>query len=97
MSKEAKYTVYFVGFLCLLSFIAGLISGCDQKGFQAWIYHDKELITKTVCDEDVFIRLQPDTIEVKSAYYSYGLWRHKEVYTYVNDGKYHIERKECVR
>ena len=97
MSKEAKYTVYFVGFLCFLIFIAGLMTGCESKGVQAWIYHDKELITKTVCDDEVFIRLAPDTIVVKSAYNSYGVWSYKEVYTYVNDGKFHIERKECIR
>lgn len=97
MSKEAKYTVYFVGFLCLLIFIAGLTTGCESKGVQAWIYHDKELITKTVCDDEVFIRLEPDTITVKSAYNSYGVWSHKEIYTYVNDGKFRIERKECIK
>mgnify|MGYP006896839373 FL=1 len=97
MSKEAKYTVYFVGFLCLLIFIAGIFSGCESQGVQAWLYHDKELITKTVCDDEVFIRLGPDTIVVKSAYNSYGVWSHKEIYTYVNDGCFRVERKECVR
>lgn len=97
MSKEAKYTVYFVGFLCLLIFVAGLMTGCKQKGVQALIYHDKELITKTVCDEEVFIRLKPDTIVVKSAYNSYGVWSHREIYAYVNDGHYRVERKECER
>ena len=79
MSKEAKYTVYFVGFLCFLIFIAGLMTGCESKG------------------DEVFIRLAPDTIVVKSAYNSYGVWSYKEIYTYVNDGKFHIERKECIR
>jgi len=96
VSKEAKYTMYFLGFFCLLICIIGL-TGCKSKGFQGWIYHDKDLITKTVCDDELFIRLRPDTIEVKSAYQSYGVWSYKEVYTYVNDGHYRIERKECER
>ena len=97
MSNEGKYTLYFCGFLCLLVFIIGMVSGCSSDGYQGWIYHDKELITKTICDEEVFIRLYPDTIVVKSAYQSYGVWSHKEIYTFVNDGKYRIEKKECKR
>ena len=54
MSKEAKYTVYFVGFLCLLIFIAGMLSGCKIKGYQGWIYYDKDLIVKTLCDDELF-------------------------------------------
>ena len=78
-------------------FIAGIFSGCESKGIQGFIYHDKELVAKTVCDDEVFIRLAPDTIVVKSAYNSYGVWSHKEIYTYVNDGKFRIERKECIK
>ena len=97
MSKEAKYTVYFVGILCLLIFIAGIFSGCESKGVQAWIYHDKELITKTVCDDDLFVSILPDTIIVKSKYRgSYGL-KEKDIYKYINDGKYTIKRKECIQ
>ena len=95
MSKEAKYTVYFVGFLCLLIFIAGMLSGCKTKGYQGWIYYDKDLIVKTLCDDELFLNVSPDSIVVKSAYNSYGVWSYKEVYTYVNDGKYRIEKKEC--
>ena len=95
MSKEAKYITYFLGFLCLLIFVAGLMTSCESKGVQAWIYHDKELITKTVCDDELFLNVSPDTIVVKSAYNSYGVWSYKEVYTYVNDGKFRIEKKEC--
>ena len=97
MSKEAKYTVYFVGFLCLLIFIAGLMTGCESKGVQAWIYHDKELVAKTICNDDLFVSILPDTIIVKSKYRgSYGLYD-KDIYKYINDGKYTIERKECIQ
>ena len=34
MSKEAKYTIYFAGFLCVLIFIAGSLVGCKSKGYQ---------------------------------------------------------------
>jgi hypothetical protein len=34
MSKEAKYTVYFVGFICLMMFIVGSLAGCKSKGYQ---------------------------------------------------------------
>ena len=78
-------------------FIAGLMTGCESKGVQAWIYHDKELITKTVCDDDLFVSILPDTIIVKSKYRgSYGLYD-KDIYKYINDGKYTIERKECIQ
>ena len=97
MSKEAKYTVYFVGFLCLLIFIAGIFSGCESKGVQGFIYHDKELVTKTICNDDLFVSILPDTIIVKSKYRgSYGLYD-KDIYKYINDGKYTIERKECIQ
>ena len=97
MSKEAKYTVYFVGFLCLLIFIAGLITCCESKGVQGFIYHDKELVTKTICNDDLFVSILPDTIIVKSKYRgSYGLYD-KDIYKYINDGKYTIERKECIQ
>ena len=97
MSKEAKYTVYFVGFLCLLIFIAGLMTGCESKGVQGFIYHDKELVTKTICNDDLFVSILPDTIIVKSKYRgSYGLYD-KDIYKYINDGKYTIERKECIQ
>ena len=97
MSKEAKYTVYFVGFLCLLIFIAGIFSGCESKGIQGLIYHNKELVAKTVCDDDLFVSIMPDTVIVKTKYRgSYGLYD-KDIYMYLNDGKYTVERKECVR
>lgn len=97
MSKEAKYTVYFVGFLCFLIFIAGIFSGCESKGIQGFIYHDKELVAKTICNDDLFVSILPDTIIVKSTYRdSYGLYD-KDIYKYINDGKYTIERKECIQ
>ncbi len=97
MSKEAKYTMYFVGFICVLIMIAGVFSGCEHKGIQGWIYHDKNLIAKTVCEDELFLTINPDTIVVKSSYNSYGAYWDKEVYKYVNDGNYRVERKECVR
>ena len=98
MSKEAKYTMYFVGFLCLLMFAAGMLSGCKSKGYQGWIYHDKDMIAKTDCDDELFLNVGPDTIVVKSSYIgSYGIISDREVYKYVNDGKYRIEKKECER
>ena len=96
MSKEAKYTVYFVGFLCLLIFIAGIFSGCESKWIQGFIYHDKELVAKTICNDDLFVSILSDTIIVKSKYRgSYGLYD-KDIYKYINDGKYTVERKECI-
>ena len=39
----------------------------------------------------------PDTVIVKSKYRgSYGLYD-KDVYMYLNDGKYTVERKECIK
>ena len=35
MSKEAKYITYFLGFLCLLIFVTGLMTSCESKGVQA--------------------------------------------------------------
>lgn len=98
MSKEAKYTVYFVGFLCVLIFIAGMLSGCKSKGYQGLIYHEKDMIAKTACEDELFLEINPDTIVVRSVYNAgYGFLNDKEVYRYVNDGKYRIEKKECDR
>lgn len=80
-----------------LIFIAGLMTGCESKGVQGFIYHDKELVTKTICNDDLFVSILPDTIIVKSKYRgSYGLYD-KDIYKYINDGKYTIERKECIQ
>lgn len=98
MNKEAKYTVYFVGFLCLLIFIAGSLSGCKSKGYQGLIYHEKDMIAKTACEDELFLEINPDTIVVRSVYNAgYGFLNDKEVYRYINDGKYRIEKKECDR
>jgi hypothetical protein len=97
MSKEGKYTIYFLGFLCLLTCIAGMLSGCKSKGYQGLIYHEKDLIAKTSCEDEMFLTISPDTIEVRSVYNSYGTYWDKEVYKYKNDGKYRIEKKECDR
>ena len=97
MSKEAKYTVYFVGFICLMMFIVGSLAGCKSKGYQWLIYHEKDLIAKTSCEDEMFLTISPDTIEVRSVYNSYSTYWDKEVYKYKNDGKYRIEKKECER
>lgn len=97
MSKEAKYTIYFVGFLCLLICIVGMLSGCKSKGYQGWIYHNKDMIAKTSCDDELFLNVGPDTVVVKSAYHSAYGYYDKEVYKYVNDGHYRVEKKECER
>lgn len=97
MSKEAKYTIYFAGFLCVLIFIAGSLAGCKSKGYQGLIYHEKDLIAKTSCEDELFLTISPDTIVVRSVYNSYGLYIDKEVYKYKNDDKYRIEKKECDR
>lgn len=97
MSKEAKFVMYFLGFLCLLTCIIG-ITGCKSKGYQGLIYHEKDLIAKTSCDDELFLNVGPDTIEVRSVYNAgYGFLNDKEVYRYVNDGKYRVEKKECDR
>ena len=58
---------------------------------------NKELIAKTVCDDDLFISIMPDTVIVKTKYRdSYGLYN-KDIYMYLNDGKYTVERKECIK
>ena len=98
MSKEAKGVMYFLGFLCLLTCIMGVFSGCKSKGYQGLIYHEKDLIAKTACDDELFLDVGPDTIVVKSSYIgSYGFISDREVYRYVNDGKYRVEKKECER
>ena len=96
MSKEGKYTLYFVVFI-LLFFVVGSLSGCKSKGYQGLIYHEKDLIAKTSCADEMFLTISPDTIEVRSVYNSYGAYWDKEVYKYNNDGKYSIEKKECER
>ena len=95
MSKVVKYTLYCVGFLCV--FIAGSLAGCKSTGYQGWIYHEKDLIVKTNCDDELFLTINPDMIEVKSSYDYYGAYLDKEVYKYKNDGKYRVEKKECER
>ena len=97
MSKEGKYTIYFLGFLCLLTCIVGVLSGCNSKGYLGLIYHEKDLIAKTSCEDELFLTISPDTIEVRSVYNSYGAYWDKEVYKYKNDGKYRVEKKECER
>lgn len=98
MSKEAKYTIYFLGFLCLLVSTVGMLSGCKSKGYQGLIYHNKDMIAKTACDDELFLNIGPDTIVVKSLYIgSYGITTDREVYKYVNDGHYRVEKKECER
>ena len=97
MSKEAKYITYFVGFLCVMVFIAGSLVGCNSKGYQGLIYHEKDLIAKTSCEDELFLEINPDTIVVRSAYDVMGLYNYKEIYRYVNDGKYRVEKKECDR
>ena len=97
MSKESKYTVYFVGFLCILVCVAGSLVGCKSKGFQGLIYHEKDLIAKTACDDELFLTISPDTIVVRSVYNAYSNYIDKEVYKYKNDGKYSVEKRECER
>ena len=97
MSKEGKYILYFLGFCCFLVCVVGMLSGCKSKGYQGLIYHENELIARTQCDDELFLKVSPDLIEVKSSYNSYGAYWDKEVYTYKNDGKYRIEKKECER
>jgi hypothetical protein len=55
------------------------------------------LIAKTSCEDEMFLTISPDTIEVRSVYNSYSTYWDKEVYKYKNDGKYRIEKKECER
>lgn len=95
MSKEAKCVMYFLGLLCLATVIFG-ITGCKQEGVQGFIFHDDKLIAKTVCEEELFFSIKPDTINIRSTYSSYGAWWDKEKYVYLNDGKYRIERKTCL-
>ena len=100
MSKESKYITYFLGFLCVLIFIVGSLASCKSKGYQGLIYHEKDLIAKTSCEDELFFTISPDTIVVRSiynAYVTYGIYNDKEVYKYKNDGKYRIEKKECER
>ena len=96
MSKEGKYTLYFIGFLCILVCVAGL-SGCKSKGYQGLIYHEKDLIAKTACVDELFFTISTDTIEVRSVYNSCSNYIDKEVYKYKNDGKYSVEKRECER
>ena len=96
MSKEGKYILYFLGFLCLVVCIIGL-TGCKSKGYQGLIYHEKDLVVKTSCEDELFLTINPDTIVVRSSYDAYGAYWDKEVYRYLNDGKYRVEKKECER
>ena len=95
MSKVVKYTLYCVGFLCV--FIAGSLAGCKSKGYQGLIYHEKDLLAKTSCEDELFLTISPDTIEVRSVYNSCSNYIDKEVYKYKNDGKYSVEKRECER
>ena len=68
MSKEAKYIVFFVCFIFMF-FVIGSLAGCKSKGYQGLIYHEKDLIAKTSCDDELFLKVGPDTVVVKSSYY----------------------------
>lgn len=96
MHNTSKYAVLFamVFFLLLLTIS---MSGCEDRGFQGFIYHDKDLIAKTSCEDELFFVINPDTIMVKSVYDVMGIYNNKEIYRYVNDGKYRIEKNKCVR
>lgn len=97
MNKEAKYITYFVCFIFLFFVVIPLV-GCKSKGYQGLIYHEKDMIAKTACEDELFLEINPDTIVVRSVYNAgYGIYKDKEVYRYVNDGKYRIEKKECDR
>lgn len=94
--RKSKYTVMFaVFFILLLLTIAS--AGCEGKGVKGFIYHDKDLVATTQCDDDLRVSFTPDTITIKTKYLSkYGLYD-KDIYQYLNDGKYHVERKECTK
>ena len=96
MSKEAKYIVFFVCFIFMF-FVIGSLAGCKSKGYQGLIYHENDLIAKTSCEDEMFLNVGPDTVVVKSSYYTAYGYFDKEVYKYLNDGKYRIEKKECDR
>ena len=95
MSKKTKYIICFI---CLF-FIIGLITGgkSTSTGYKGLIYHENDLIAKTSCEDELFLEINPDNIVVKSAYDVRGIYYYKEIYRYVNDGKYHVEKKECDR
>lgn len=95
MSKEAKFTCYFIGGLaCLLPLI---FSGCKHS-VQGYIYHEGILHTKTNCETELRVEMNPEYVIVETRTYKNGEYGERitiDTYKYVNDGKYTVERKEC--
>lgn len=97
MSKEAKRVIYFLGVLCLLVSIVGMLGGCDCKaeGVQGLIYHEGILIAKTNCDFDLQFEMNTETVIVESITREFSSRVTREKYQYANDGQYRVERKTC--
>ena len=95
MSKEAKFTCYFIGGLaCPLPLI---FCGCKHS-VQGYIYHEGILQTKTNCETELRVEMNPDYVIVETRTYKNGEYGERitiDTYKYVNDGKYTVERKEC--
>ena len=85
----------------LLLIIACLVLfGCHVEGKMADIYHDGKLVATTQCNDRVWVRQTPDTLEVHVQHYaptwSGGFaWNSIEQYTYENDRKYNVDVKPC--
>ena len=97
MRKESKRVMYFLGALCLLVSIFGMLSGCECKaeGMQGLIYHDGVLIAKTNCDFDLKFEMNPENVIVESITREFSSRVTREKYQYANDGQYRVERKAC--
>lgn len=92
MRKEAKFVCYSIGLACMAM---SLLSGCRLIGRQGDIYHEGIIIAKTKCAMDLVFEITPEHVIVETLILEPGNTRVQEKYMYVNDGKYHIERKEC--
>jgi hypothetical protein len=94
MSKEAKFTCYFIiGLACLAIVILG---GCSRlNGIRGDIYHEGIIIAKTNCAFELVLEMTPEHVIVETIAHEYGDRLVQEKYQYVNDGKYRIERKKC--
>ena len=96
MSKEAKFTCYFIiGLACL---VIAIFSGCKRRGVQGYIYHEGILHAKTNCETELRVEMNPEYVIFETRTYKNGEYGERitvEKYQYANDGKYTVERKEC--
>lgn len=85
----------------LLIIACFVLLGCDRDGKMAEIYHDGKLAATTQCNDRVWVKQTPDTLDVYVQHYAPTwvggfAWNNIEQYTYVNDSKYSVNVKPCL-